>query len=190
MNSHTRMKALLRRTKGRAAAVIAGVTFVTVGCSHIVDPFKDDLAGAPAVTTPSVEAALEAQTVITPSDRGFAEVEMASHAAGVEHGPLYFEDGFEDKASDDGKFAWTLEDYWQFLYWRARFGVNLIALPVSFVDTPPWQKMVSNGELESGKGMRPYDAQRLPKQQPAEEAAPQDEPKEEETSEASNASKG
>jgi hypothetical protein len=181
------MTALFHRVHSRAGLVIVGALFMTLGCSHIVDPFQDDLAGEPPVTTPSVEAALAAQTVITPSDRGFEEVVTSSHADGVEHGPLYFEDGFEDKGSDDGKFAWTFEDYWQFLYWRARFGVNLIALPISFITTPPWQKMVSNGELEEGDGMRPYDAQRLPKQEPAE---PEAEPMQEETSETSDVSNG
>jgi hypothetical protein len=64
----------------------------------------------------------------------------------VTHGPLFFEDGFEDQGSEDGQFAWTGEDYLQMFYWRGRFLVNALCFPVSAVVTPPWVVMASDGE--------------------------------------------
>ena len=64
----------------------------------------------------------------------------------VKHGPVYFEDPFEETGGDDRSFAWTGEDYWHSLYGPSRFLVSAVLFPVSAALTPPWQVMESDGQ--------------------------------------------
>src|SRR5262245_42455760 len=117
------------------------------GCTLLVHPFRDELANEPPVTTASVETARSSQATRSVQVREWPAEELYSQNGAVRHHPLYFEDSFEDKASDDGKFAWTWEDYYQVFAWRGRFLLNTIAFPVSVVVTPPWTVMESDGVL-------------------------------------------
>ena len=50
------------------------------------------------------------------------------------HYPLWWEDPFEDKGDEDGKFAWTWMDYFAMPYSLARWDLNTVAVPVSAGD--------------------------------------------------------
>jgi len=113
----------------------------------MVDPFKDELAGQQAITTASVEGVREANTTPTVRQRDYTPVELLAEPDGVTHGPLYFEDTFEGKSSEDDTFAWTGEDYWQLFYWRGKFLLDILFFPVNAVVTPPWTVMESDGRL-------------------------------------------
>jgi len=126
----------------------------------MVNPFHDELAGQQAVTTASVEGARAAKTTPTVRQRDYPTVELRPEAEGVTHGPLYFEDPFEDKGSEDGRFAWTGEDYLQMFYWRGRFLLNTFFFPVSAVVTPPWTIMESDGRLSRQALGYDHDAER------------------------------
>jgi hypothetical protein len=116
------------------------------GCELAINPFDDELAGRQEVTTPSVEGARKAEVTPIVLVREDQEAKtIAAKDGTVAHRPLYFEDPSDEQGSNDGRFAWTAEDYWYFLSWRARFLLNGIFFPVSFVDTPPWQVMESDG---------------------------------------------
>ncbi len=144
------MKATLLRGMGLA---------LLSGCSQMVNPFRDEYAHCPLVTTPSVEAVLAADVPPSIQDRQGIEKLRCAQYGSVTHGPLYFEDPSEESGSEDGHFAWTGEDYVWIASWRARFMANLIAWPVSAVVNPPWQTMVSDGRRSCcGRG-RDFDAE-------------------------------
>jgi hypothetical protein len=126
-------------------------TIFLVGCatsSHIFsNPFCDELDGRTAATTPSVMAARAAAHQPNLVVSHGQPKTLCAKDGSVIHGPLYFEDPFEEKGGEDGRFAWTGEDYLWMVYWRGRFMVNLFAFPVSAALSPPWQAMVSDGYL-------------------------------------------
>ncbi len=131
------------------------------GCQTISNPYHDELADRQAVTTASVEGARAAMIVeraVAPP-RGSVKV-VASKDGTVTHGPLYFEDASEESGSEDGRFAWTNEDFVQIVTWRARFLVNVLLLPVSAVMTPPSQTMASDGQPSREVFGMAYDADR------------------------------
>ncbi len=66
----------------------------------------------------------------------------------VQHGPLYFEDEFENVGAVNSHcpVGLTWADLVVFPYCDARWLLNTIALPVSVVVNPPWQAMCSDGE--------------------------------------------
>lgn len=135
----------------------AGLAFLS-GCSLTVNPFRDEYAHRPSVTTPSVVAVMAADVPTSVQERHGVEKHRSPIDGSVTHGPLYFEDPTEERGSEDGHFAWTGEDYVWMAYWRARFMANLIAWPVSAVVNPPWQVMVSDGQRSCcGRG-RQFDA--------------------------------
>ena len=142
--------------------VLGVIVFVALagGCQLMVNPFKDEFAGQQATTTASVEGARAAKTTPTVRQLDYAPVELRAEADGVTHGPLYFEDPFEDKDSEDGRFAWTGEDYLQIFYWRGRFLLNTVFFPVSAVVTPPWTVMESDGRLSRQALGYDHDAER------------------------------
>ena len=150
------------------AALVMGVS----GCSLMVDPFTDELAGQPPVMTPSAQGALAAEAAPTSIQRGHARMEVLKEIGAVTHGPLYFEDGFEDGGSDDDQFAWTKEDYLQLFYWRGRFLVNAVFFPISVVAAPPQTVMVSDGRISRELAGVGHDAERWVEGPPEAEAAP------------------
>ncbi len=129
------------------------------GCGRIVNPFRDEYANRPPVTTPSVEAVLAADVQPSVQERLGVEKTRCAADGSVAHGPLYFEDPSEEHGSEDGQFKWTGADYAWMVEWRARFLVNLIAFPVSAVVNPPWQTMESDGNYSCcGRGKK-FDAE-------------------------------
>jgi len=154
-----------RRWRSHAAWPLAGVAmFLSSGCQLIVNPFADELAGEQRVTTASVDGALAATTtprVATPRHPGaVTPTEVRPQEGTVTHGPLYFEDSFEDEGSDNNRFAWTAEDYSHTFYWRSRFLLNIVLFPISAVVTPPWAVMESDGYPSRRTLGRDHDAQR------------------------------
>ncbi len=129
-----------------AATLLLGGTVLVAGCRHRVNAFTDELAGQPPVSTPSVEAARAVSVERTVSRRPHARAEVDAASGAVTHGPLFFEDPFEDIGSEEGAFRWTGGDYGHFFYGPSRFLVNTVLFPVSAVVTPPWQVMVSDGQ--------------------------------------------
>jgi hypothetical protein len=131
------------------ALIVATVCTIALigagGCSLLVNPFQDELFPPVVVETPSSRAVREAGREPEQMQRAWVEFEVATKRGAVTHAPLYFEDATEEGSLDDGRYAWKLCDYVQMFYWRGRFLVNLAALPISFISTPPWQVMESDG---------------------------------------------
>ena len=131
------------------------------GCSLMPCPFHDEFVLHPVdTTTGSVEDARASGATYALRERGHVPTQRSPENGTVTHLPLYFEDPFEDKGSEDGQFAWTGEDYLQMVYWRARFLANGIAWPVSAVVTPPWTIMESDGRLSRQALGYDHDAER------------------------------
>ncbi|MHC4696451.1 MAG: hypothetical protein ACYTFA_06900 [Planctomycetota bacterium] len=132
----------------RAALVGVSAVALTVaaaGCQLIVNPFTDELASQPAVTTPSVEGVRLAEKG-APTDlrRPYENMQVHAEAGTVTYGPLYFVDPLEGKGDDDGRFAWTGKDYLLFFHGHAQFLLHGIFWPVSVVAEPPWMVMSSD----------------------------------------------
>lgn len=115
------------------------------GCHLLVDPFTDELAQLPPATTPSVDAARAAKVERLVSRRPYQTTQVYAKDGTVTHGPLYYEDPFVDRGSEDGSFAWTSEDYLYWIYGPAHFLVNTAFFPVNAARTPPWQVMAGDG---------------------------------------------
>ncbi len=142
-------------------SMIAAASTTLFGCRLVQNPFVDELAGQREVSTPSVDAVRAAAV-----QSGFVESHGQPKSlpmidGSVTHGPLYFEDPYEDTGSDDGKFAWTGEDYLWMFYWRGRYLVNAVAFPVSCAVTPPWTVMVSDGRPSQRAFHEQHDAVRM-----------------------------
>ncbi len=133
----------------RRAYVLLVALSVTLlaGCHQVVNPFEDDLPYTSEVTTASVEGVRSAPSQPSLGPRDFAPVAMDAQSGTVAHWPLWWEDPFEDKGSDDGQFALTWEDYFCVLYGPGRNLVNTMFFPLSPVLTPPWTVMCSDGKL-------------------------------------------
>jgi len=150
----------LPKPRALARAVLGTSVIFATGCQLMVNPFRDELEGRQEMATASVEGVRAAKTTPSVRQRGYASFELRSEDLGVTHGPLYFEDPFEDKGSEDGRFAWTGEDYLQIFYWRGRFLLNTVFFPVSAVVTPPWTLMESDGRLSRQSLGYDHDAKR------------------------------
>ena len=151
------------RWKGEGVVLhaFAAVVLLTMGgCQLAVNPFKDELANQPTVTTPSVAAVIAANKEPHVVARPYAPTTAPAVDGTVDHLPLCFEDWFEDTERDEGRFAWTGWDYIHILSWRGRFLVNLMGFPLTVVMTPPWQAMYSDGHAERRDLGLQYDAAR------------------------------
>jgi len=134
----------LTRFDRRAVAMMLAAMSVA-GCHGLINPWSDETVSAQAVTTASVSAA---RAQITDPDvqlRDFSAVPLHPQDGSVRHFPLWFEDPFEDRGSDDGRFAWTYEDYIAAPYGLARSILNGIAVPISAIVRPPAPLMMSDG---------------------------------------------
>ena len=129
----------------RRAGVTCSMVVLVSGCQLMTNPYVDDYAGGPSIETPSVVGVRAAQTTPPVVQRGFAPVMAETVDGSVTHSQLLFEDSWADVWDDDDTFAWTGEDWIQWMTWRARFFVNLAAVPYSWVTMPPWSVMVSDG---------------------------------------------
>jgi len=150
-----------RRAERRMPVILLSLVGIhSAGCQLIVHPFTDELANQAPVTTASVEGVRESGAAERMAVRSFAETERGWADGSFVHSPLYFEDPFEENGSEDGKFAWTAEDYLHIFYWRARFLLNTALFPVSAVVMPPWTVMRSDAELAKRCWGELHDAER------------------------------
>lgn len=131
---------------------------LAAGCQHMNNPFLDDLPATSEVTTASVEGARAAPTLPSVPRRDFAALRVDPQDGTVDHWPLWWEDPFEDKGSQDGRFAWTEEDYFCFAYGPGRFILNTMAFPVSAWVTKPATVTCSDGKLSRQKLGYDHDA--------------------------------
>lgn len=139
----------------------AGALFV--GCHRIENNFVED--------GPSSDgASLDSATVADLRTRGDAPEHQRERAweknhlavvdGSVRHGPLYFQDPFEDKGAGHGEHRLGWEDVFAAHYDFARFTGNWLLLPVSMVVNPPWQTQESDGALS--KQLLGYDHDPIP----------------------------
>ena len=131
---------------------------VAAGCQHIINPFRDDLPTVDEVTTASVEGARTAPRQPSAPRRDFEALGVYAQDGTVDHWPLWWEDPFEDKGSQDGRFAWTMEDYFYVAYGPGRFILNTMAFPVSAYVTKPATVMCSDGKVSRQKLGYDHDA--------------------------------
>lgn len=141
------MQSTLPANRSAALAAMVALGIAWAGCQHAINPYNDELAGLSEVTTASVEGARSAPSQPTLQPRGHQPVIVEPQDGTVAHWPLWWEDPFEDKGSDDGLFAWTYEDYFCFGYCPGRFLVNTMAFPISVERTRPFTVMCSDGKL-------------------------------------------
>jgi hypothetical protein len=142
------------------ACLTVTFTVLLAGCQLFVNPWRDEIAHNPPVTTGSAEYAdaLDVAPVVRHRDVEQATVRVASGT--VTHGALYFEDPCETAGSDDGQFAWTKEDLAYSALGPIRYMLNLAFIPVSVVEMPPWTVMASDGETSRHVLWMPHDAGR------------------------------
>jgi|GEM_PF-2206572 len=143
--------------------IFCGMFLLTTGCQLIVDPYHDEMADLPPVTTASTVGLREAN--ITPRTiHPLGEAKTVQPKTGtIIHGPLYFEDPYDESGSEDGQFAITNEDVFAFVATGIRFIVNADFYPVSFFVTPPWMPMASDGHPSRDRCCTAYDATPLTK---------------------------
>ena len=149
-----------RRTRASMTSLLFLAVWWLPGCQLFVDPWRDETSLEPPVTTASAELARAAETKESECPRDFAAATIAAADGAETHGPLYFEDPTEDSGSDNGAFAWTGEDYLQWVIGPTRFWLNGVLLPVSMFDTPPWTIMSSDGEPSRMVVWQEHDAGR------------------------------
>ncbi len=138
---------------GLAGAVLLGLALW--GCTYVPNQFKEDGPSGTMAWESPTEADLRARYApAEQQQRGWAETPIAADSGAVPHPPLYFEDPFEDKG--DGRTDETdphnvyrsgWEDDVALFYDPARFGLNLVGLPVSAIVTPPWVVLESDGKV-------------------------------------------
>ena len=155
------MRAVFRLNReGLAAAVVGWCVALIAGCQHTINPFLDDLPVVDQVTTASVEGARTAPRKPSAPRRDFAAVSVEPQPGTVSHWPLWWQDPFEDKGSEDDRFAWTVEDYFAMCYGPARFLLNTMAFPISAYVTRPGTVMCSDGKLS--RQLLGYDHDPMP----------------------------
>ncbi|MBK9126948.1 MAG: hypothetical protein IPM13_04010 [Phycisphaerales bacterium] len=139
----------------RAGFALALLGVGVAGCAYVPNYFKED---GPATTmswdSPSA-ADVKARYQPTPVVARTGEPQTLAPKDGVvRHFPVYFENPFVDKGHgrtdetdplDVYRGGW--EDFVAAPYDFARFHVNWVGLPVSFIVTPPVTVQESDGEL-------------------------------------------
>lgn len=159
--------------------VLSGALTLAGGCAAIHNQFREDgPAAAAELNSPSAADILERCQPAPARFRDWELMPIGSEPGAVTHGPLYFEDPFEDKGRGDPQYRMGWEDFVAAPYCYARYYLNLIALPVSAVVTPPWTAMESDGRLSRQLLGYDHDAipqsRRLPPSAPAEPLAAPD----------------
>lgn len=120
-------------------------TVAVCGCNEYINPWTDEMIPQEYVTTTSVESARAATEPALAASRSFQPTHANPQDGTVGHFPLWFEDPFEDRGSDDGQFAMTAEDYFAMPYGLSRFLLNWMFVPVSAVVQAPVPLMGSDG---------------------------------------------
>ena len=142
-------------------AGLASVLGVVVGCSKFRDanPFVDDSTPGGAISTASADGIYAAHKAPIKRERAWDQASASYENEDVTHWPLWWEDPFEDKGSEDGQFAWTYEDFLAMPYGLGRFLLNTMAWPVSAGVTHPGTVMASDGELSRQALGKDHDAE-------------------------------
>lgn len=135
-------------------------TALATGCRLMVDQFPDQLANRSVVTTPSVEAARAVSVEPKVSHRDHGVVEVRAEDGMVTHGPLYFEDPFEEIGGQDGVSALSGVDFRHLVYGPWRFLINAVLFPINGTVTPPWCAMTSDGKASRRAWGMDHDAAR------------------------------
>lgn len=129
------------------AAALVG-TLLLAGCARIHNYWIED---GPSSTlssqSPTAADLLITRTPAPLRQREWHDMSVATADGTVTHGPLYFEDPFEDKGHGRGTFQIGWEDYLAMPYGLARYPLNGVALPVSMAVTWPWTALESDGLL-------------------------------------------
>ncbi len=155
---------------GAVAFCLTGLS----GCSLMVDPFADELAGQSAVTTRSVDGIRATEAAPVLRQRPHARIEIEPQDGTVLHGPTYFQDGAWTKDGGDDLFAWTAEDHLQPFFARARLAFNAIMFPIHVVQTPPWAVMESDGRISRRRCGVDHDEVRASPEAPCDASATTD----------------
>ena len=132
----------------RLIVLAAAVAGLAAGCGRVNNVF---VADSPSVGQPldSLSAAevREAHDAAPMRERGWAAAQLCSASGTVLHGPLWFEDPFEDKGTGHDGYYVGWEDYVAMPYGLARFTLNWLLAPASMIVTPSWTTMESDGVL-------------------------------------------
>ena len=152
-------------TNQSRCSVVAGLWAVLAcvmlaGCSgQTIDPFRD-AAAVPeeSMTTASAETIRGSGKAAVIRVRPWESSTLVREDGTVTHWPLWWEDPFEDRGSEDGADAWTWEDYAGILYSPARFALNTAAWPVSAIVTPAGTVLCSDGRISKQLVWRDHDA--------------------------------
>ncbi len=158
---HIMIRRLVPRLARALTLVVYSLVITTglaVGCRTTGDTLAERPSPYQGVTTPSVDAVRAATVEPTVPYRDYEVTQMRAKDGSVTHGPLYFEDPFEEKGGEAGTFAWSGLDYGAWFYGLGRFSVNTVMFPVSAVMTPPWQLMTSDGHASPGAWGEDHDA--------------------------------
>lgn len=133
------------------------------GCAQLrdINPWVDAAMPSGTVETASTQRLAEVwgDEPVDLNSRGWNPEQYQAEDGRVTHLPLWWEDPFEDSGSEDGRFAWTAEDYLAMVYSPLRFGVNTIGWPISAVVEPPWTVRCSDGQVSPQLfGLSSHDA--------------------------------
>ncbi len=123
------------------------ILLVTGACHEHVNTWHDDTISCEEVSTASVAGIRSANvgSAVELHTRGYDTVLVSPQDGTVGHFPLWWEDPFEDRGSEDGQFAMTWEDYFAMPYGMGRFMLNTLAIPISAAVNPPVPFMGSDG---------------------------------------------
>jgi len=125
------------------------MSVLVTGCTQLqqANPYVDDTQPASTVATASSQGVHDADRGPVHRQREWAGNEVVYQNNDVTHWPLWFQDPFEDKGSEDGKSAWTWEDYLATPWSYGRWFANLLLVPASIAVPQPFTVMASDGEL-------------------------------------------
>jgi len=141
---------------GGCAWLLCAVCAVT-GCSELINPWSDSVPEPGPAPTASARVARRAGGGPVRPTRGFDRAVVSAQSGEVSHYPLWMQDPYEEFGSDDGRFAWTWEDYVGMPYGLSRFIVNTIGVPISAALYPPVPLRGSDGVIRN----EPHDARWL-----------------------------
>lgn len=140
---------------------------LTGGCQHLIKPHVDETVLGDDITTATAETIR--REVEQPESRAqvsrrehWPQLVAIGHSGSVTHWPLWYEDPFEDRGSEDGRFAWTWQDYLAAPASTGRWVVNALALPVTAALIPGVTLMSSDGVLSWRVIGHTHDARRGP----------------------------
>lgn len=138
------------RGGAQRAAIVAGALtlLAALGCAHVENQFREDGPSVAADWNSPTAADVYARFQPAAGRQRAVTPKLTQSARGaVTHGPLYFQDPFEDKGSGHADFRIGWEDAVATPYGYARYTLNWLLLPASMVVEPPWKELESDGIL-------------------------------------------